>query len=120
MQRARVSALSVKLRPQRARPSQRVRFSGRGFTDRGGVFAHYLRRGRLIRTVRLAKGASGSCGTFSVHRRQFPFRAHQGTYLLQIDQHRRLTDDGPLVKLTIDVRRRPALSPQVRRLALAR
>jgi hypothetical protein len=108
-QRALVSALAVKIRPRRARPDQRVRFIGRGFTDRGAIFAHYLRRGRLIKTVRLTTAPSGKCGTFKAHRRQFPFRPRQGTYLVQIDQHRRLTDDGPLVKLTIDVRRRPAL-----------
>jgi hypothetical protein len=107
--RALVSALAVKVRPRRARPDQRVQFVGRGFTDRGAIFAHYLRRGKLIKTIRLKTAPSGKCGTFKAHRRQFPFRPRQGTYLVQIDQHRRLTDDGPLVKLTIDVRRRPAL-----------
>jgi hypothetical protein len=107
-QRAFVSALAVKVRPRRARPSQRVHFRGRGFTDRGAIYAHYLRRGALLKTVRLAQVSSGACGTFKAHRRQFPFRPDIGTYLLQIDQHRPLTDDGPLVKLSIDVRRRPA------------
>jgi len=104
---ANVTELAVRVRPRRARPAQRVRFRGRGFTDRGGIYAHYLRRGRLRRTVRLARAASGPCGTFSVRRRQFPFRPRQGTWRVQIDQHRRLTDDGPLVTLSIDVRRRP-------------
>jgi hypothetical protein len=105
---SKVTALAVHVRPARARPSQRVRFKGRGFTDTGAIYAHYLRRGVLLRTVRLAKAPSGDCGTFTSRRPQFPFRPHRGTYLVQIDQHHRLTDDGPLVKLTIDVRRRPA------------
>jgi hypothetical protein len=107
-QRALVSALAVRVHPRRARPSQKVHFVGRGFTDRGAIYAHYSRHGRLLRTVRLARASSGPCGTFSARRRQFPFRPRQGAYLVQIDQHRRLTDDGPLVRLTIDVRRRPA------------
>ncbi len=102
-----VSALAVRAKPKRARPTQKVRFRGRGFTDRGTIYAHYLRRGRLVKTVRFGR-PSGACGTFSVRRRQFPFRPRTGTYLVQIDQHRRLTDDGPLVRLTIDVRRRPS------------
>jgi hypothetical protein len=108
-QTTRVSALAVTVKPPRARPAQRVRFHGRGFTDTGGIYAHYLRRGDLVRTVRLARAASGACGTFTAKRRQFPFRPRRGTYLVQIDQHRRLTDDGPLVKLIIDVRRRPVV-----------
>jgi hypothetical protein len=107
-----VTALSVKVRPRRARPSQRVRFRGRGFTDLGAIYAHYIRRGKLLKTVRLATASSGACGTFTARRRQFPFRPELGTYLVQIDQHHRLTDDGPLFKLTIDVRRRPAQRAQ--------
>ena len=78
------------VRPKRARPSQRVTFSGRGFTTPGPVFAHYVRRGKVRETVRLARTTSGPCGTFSVRRRQFPFRRPRlGTWLLQVDQHRR-------------------------------
>lgn len=101
------SALSVRVTPRRARPASTVRFRGRGFTDQGGVYAHYLRRGKLRRTVRLAKAASGACGRFDVRAPQFPFKPKQGTWRLQIDQHRRLSDEGPLINLSIDVRRRP-------------
>jgi hypothetical protein len=42
-----------------------------------------------------------------VKARQFPFRPHRGVWLVQVDQHRKLSDRGPLVQLTVDVRRRP-------------
>lgn len=104
---SKVTALVVHVRPKRARPAQRVRFRGRGFTDSGPIYAHYLRRGKLRRTVRLARAGSGACGAFSVRRPQFPFRPRQGVWRVQIDQHSRLGDDGPLIVLAIDVRRRP-------------
>ena len=104
---SRVTDLGVTLRPKLARPSQRVRFSGSGFTDPRPIYAHYVRKGVLIRTVRLAARPATACGRFSVRRKQFPFRPRTGTYLVQIDQHSALSDAGPLVKLTIDVRRRP-------------
>ena len=104
---SRVAELAVRVTPRRARPSQRVRFRGRGFTDPGGIYAHYLRRGRLRRTVRLARAATGPCGRFDVRAPQFPFRPRQGSWRVQIDQHRRLTGDGPLFNLLVDVRRRP-------------
>src|SRR4051794_11323661 len=48
-----VTALGVRLRPSRARPSRRVRFIGSGFTEGTSVFAHYVRAGKLRKTVRL-------------------------------------------------------------------
>jgi hypothetical protein len=104
---SKVSALTVKVRPKRAAPSRRVRFHGRGFTTGGGIYAHYLRRNKLRKTVRLARTTEGDCGTFSVRRPQFPFRPRQGVWRVQVDQRKRLLDEGPLVNLTIDVRRRP-------------
>lgn len=105
---ARVSNLAIKVRPRRARPGQRIRFRGRGFTDPGAaVYAHYLRRGaaRPRRTVRLVKRPHGPCGTFSVRRRQFPFTPKAGPWTVQIDQHRAFTADGPLVNLLVLVAR---------------
>jgi hypothetical protein len=105
---ARASELAVRVTPARARPAQRVRFRGRGFTGGGAVYAHYLRKGALRRTVRLADGAEGPCGRFDVRAPQFPFRPREGSWRVQIDQHPRLTGEGPLINLLIDVRRRPA------------
>ena len=86
---SRVAALDLELRPARARPSSRVVFHGHGFTDPGPVFAHYLYRGKVRKTVRLAR-PRGHCGHFRVRRVQLPIRRPRvGTWTLQADQHRR-------------------------------
>ena len=50
---------------------------------------------------------AGPCGTFSVKRRQFPFRPRTGRWLLQIDQQRAYAASPAttFVKLEIFVRR---------------
>lgn len=106
-----VTALAVRLRPKQARPRRRVRFIGRGFTDPGAIYAHYIRKNVLRRTVKLTDTPEGDCGTFSVRRRQFPFRPGQGVWRIQVDQHPDLTTDGPLVNLAVDVKRRPLTEP---------
>lgn len=108
---SRVTALAVAMRPKTALTRQRVRISGRGFTGAAPIYAHYVRRGVLRRTVRLADAPTGACGTFSVHRRQFPFRPSQGVWRIQVDQQADLTADGPLVNLAVDVKRRPQTRP---------
>jgi hypothetical protein len=103
-----VTALSVTTTPARARPSRRVLFSGRGFTEARPVFAHYLFRGRLRRTVRLAP-AVGECGTFAVHARQIPLRhPHTGRWTVDFDQRHRYGDRPPVRdRLIVTVRRVP-------------
>jgi hypothetical protein len=67
-----------------------VRFRGRGFTGPGAVYGHYLNRGRVRKTVKLARHPGAPCGTFSVKRRQIPVRKPRlGQWLLQIDQQRK-------------------------------
>jgi hypothetical protein len=84
-----VTNLGVTLRPNPAKPSQKVRFRGRGFTKAAPVFAHYLFGGVLQKTVKLAQRPVVPCGVFSVKRRQIPVRnARVGDWLLQIDQQR--------------------------------
>jgi hypothetical protein len=85
---ARVTELDVVLRPRTASPRSRVRYRGRGFTTPGAVYAHYIHRGKLRRTVRLAR-TTGACGTFSVRRRQLPIRRPRlGRWTIQVDQQR--------------------------------
>lgn len=102
-----VSELAVRVKPRQARPTQKVTFRGRGFTGPGAIYAHYSRKGKLRRTVKLADAPSGPCGTFVARAPQFPFRPQRGTWRVQIDQQRELSDEGPLIQLSIDVRRRP-------------
>jgi hypothetical protein len=84
-----VTNLAVTLRPRRARPSRRVRFSGRGFTLAAPVYGHYVFGGELRRTVRLAPASGLPCGTFHTRRRQIPVRRPAtGRWILQVDQQR--------------------------------
>jgi hypothetical protein len=106
-----VTALDVRVRPANAKPSSRVRFRGRGFTGGPPVYAHYVRKGRLRKTVLLAT-ATGPCGTFDVRRRQLPIRRpHVGRWMVQIDQERVFSETprSVSVQLTIDVSREPRI-----------
>jgi|1186.fasta_scaffold456774_1 hypothetical protein len=105
-----VTALDVTVKPANARPSSRVRFRGRGFTGGPAVYGHYLRNGRLRKTVLLAS-TSGPCGTFDVRRRQLAVKhPHRGRWTLQIDQAAtwRAEPQSVRVLLVIDVTRGPA------------
>jgi hypothetical protein len=106
---SRVSALSVKVRPKKARASQTVTFTGRGFTDPSTpVYLHYTLGGRNRRTVKLAQ-PTGPCGTFSVRRRQFPMRRPaSGNWTLRIEQDPRWRElpVRPAVLIDVRVRRR--------------
>jgi hypothetical protein len=84
-----VTSLSVTLRPKRARPSRKVRFSGRGFTQDQPVWGHYLFGGKVRKTIRLARRPVQPCGIFHARRRQIPVRRPAvGVWTLQVDQQR--------------------------------
>ena len=102
----RVTALSVTVSPTKAKPTQRVTISGRGFTMPGAAYAHYTRGNRDRRTVRLAT-PKGPCGTFKVRRRQFPMRRPAtGLWILRVDQDKRfrVTPKTAFVDLEIFVK----------------
>ncbi len=85
---AKVTALSVTSSPARPRStSSKVRLRGRGFTNPLlPVYAHYVFRDKVRRTVQIGK-PFGDCGQFSVRRRQFPVKKpHVGTWIVQFDQ----------------------------------
>lgn len=86
------AALDVTLKPPSARPSQRIRFKGLGFTEDTPIYAHYVRKGKLRKTVRMAR-RPGECGGFKVRRRQFPMKNPDlGRWTVQFDQSKQLVD----------------------------
>jgi hypothetical protein len=102
------TALGVTLKPASARPSKRIRFKGRGFTEDKPIYAHYVRKGKLRKTVRMAR-RPGDCGSFKKRRRQIPVKnPGLGTWTVQFDQSKRLVDPAvtPInfVRLMIRVR----------------
>jgi len=105
---SRVTALGLQLKPRKAKPSRRVRFRGRGFAEAGGVvYAHYVRAGKVRRTVRLGV-AKGPCGRIDVMRRQFPIRKPRvGRWTLQVDNQPSYSAEpvSVVVRIPIDVKK---------------
>ena len=105
-----VTRLSVEQSPSRASTADRVRFRGRGFTQpNAAVYAHYVFAGKSRKTVKLGL-PQGPCGTFSVKRKQFPFKnsPRVGVWTIQFDQYPQYDPKaGVRVPMTIKVRRTP-------------
>jgi hypothetical protein len=102
-----VTALDMRLKPRRTAPQRQVRFLGRGFTDGDEVFGHYLRRGKLRKTVSLG-APQGPCGRVDVRGRQIPVRNPRvGRWVLQVDNAAEYTPvpPGVSVEVPITVRR---------------
>lgn len=103
-----VTAFDVGITPATAAPSSKVRFRGRGFTQPGAVYGHYLVRGHVRKTVRFTKRPTAPCGTFNAKRRQIPVKKPRlGQWTLQIDQekkYRRAPERGA-IKVIIRVQR---------------
>ena len=100
---SRVTALALRLKPGKARPSQRVRFIGRGFTDGTGVYGHYVRRSKLRKTVSLGP-PQGPCGTVDVRRKQIPVkRPKRGHWTLQVDNQLDYSPRPAGVSVRIDI-----------------
>jgi hypothetical protein len=102
---SRVTALAMRLEPKLASPSRRVRFIGRGFTDGPMVYGHYVRKGKVRKTVKLG-APQGPCGRVSVKRPQIPIkRAANGRWTLQVDNQPAYSADpvGVLVRILITV-----------------
>ena len=102
---SRVTALAMRLKPKLASPSRRVRFVGRGFTDGPMVYGHYVRKGKVRKTVELGP-PHGPCGRVSVKRRQIPIKhAANGRWTLQVDNQQTYSADpvSVLVRIFITV-----------------
>ena len=107
---SKVTALSVTSSPTKPRNTKtRVRFRGRGFTDRlKPIYAHYVFNGKVRQTVQIGK-PFGDCGQFSVRRRQFPMRnPHVGAWIVQFDQEQAYNPNATaFARLRIVVSRKP-------------
>jgi hypothetical protein len=89
---SRTTALGVTLKPRRARPSKRIRFKGSGFTGDAPVYAHYVYKGKLRKTVRMARETS-ECGGWRARRPQIPVADPKtGNWTVQFDQSKRYRD----------------------------
>jgi hypothetical protein len=101
---AKAAALGVDIKPKRARPSQRIRFSGLGFTADKPVYAHYTRKGRQIERVRMVR-RTGECGAWSARRPQFPMKdPSQGVWWVQFDQSKKFVDGSVRAPNSVFVR----------------
>ena len=107
---AQTSALGVSVKPQQARPSQKIRFKGLGFTADKPVYAHYTHRGKERKRIRLVN-RPGTCGAWNVRRPQFPMDSpDQGRWVIQFDQSKRYVNGttgrlaSVFVRLQIDVK----------------
>jgi hypothetical protein len=110
---SKTTALGLSVKPRRARPSKKVRFKGSGFTGAKGVYAHYVYKNKLRKTVRMVR-KTGTCGTWIAHKRQIPVKApKQGLWTVQFDQSKKYIDatkpgstlDSVFVRLGISVTR---------------
>jgi hypothetical protein len=110
---SRVTRLAVEQRPARAATRDRVTFRGRGFTELlKPIYAHYVFAGKAQKTVRIGL-PTGPCGTFSIKRRQFPFKnsPRRGVWTIQFDQTKAY-DPKAGVNFRLEVRVRKAVKPQ--------
>ena len=109
---SKVTRLYVEQRPARAATSDRVRFRGAGFLKDAPVYAHYVFAGKSRRTVRIGR-PRGDCGTFSVRRKQFPFRKNPrvGVWTIWFDQEARYSPKTE-VRVPLIIRVRPAIRPE--------
>lgn len=71
--------------PAPERPSQRVKFTARGFETGKRVYAHFRYEGRTRRTVSLGV-AAGPCGVTSRRMRALPTELRYGKWYVYVDQ----------------------------------
>ena len=105
---AKTTALDVTLKPPEAPPWRRIRFKGLGFTKHKPIWAHYVHKGKLRKTVRMAR-RPGECGGFTARRRQIPIkRPGLGRWIVQFDQSKRFVDPElrPIVFVRVEIRLR--------------
>jgi hypothetical protein len=90
------------------RPGRRTALEALGFVGTASttLYAHYVRRGRLVKTARIG-ALSGPCADLETRFRQFPFKTKPGaTYRVVFDTTRAYPNrDGGIVYPRVKVRR---------------
>jgi len=82
----RVARFAMRVKPSRANPRRRVRWSFSGFPQGSTIYGHVSRGGHTS-THRFGR-AQGACGTLKTHARLLPIprkRVHTGMYKIQVD-----------------------------------
>jgi hypothetical protein len=86
--RVRVSEAMVRVRPLTGRPTRIRRIAAVGFTTGRTLWAHLVRRGRVLRNFRIG-ALRGPCHDLTTRRRLFRSSPSFGRYLIQFDTSRR-------------------------------
>ncbi|MBA3300260.1 MAG: hypothetical protein H0T15_00190 [Thermoleophilaceae bacterium] len=90
-----VTPFGVVFSPNSGDPRKlRVTYRGFGFGPNKRVYLHYVKGGKLKTTVSLAV-TQGDCGSLSVKKRLFPFRASRGTWTFQYDTSKKYSRSTP-------------------------
>jgi hypothetical protein len=103
---AKSTALGVSVKPSTAKPSDRILFKGSGFTEDRAIYAHYVHKGKVRKTVRMARRPR-ACGGFRTRRRQIPItNPGLGDWTVQFDQFKRFVDPAaqPIVYVRLGIR----------------
>lgn len=86
-----------------ARPGKRTRVRAYGFgpvngeSFSGSLYAHYLRGGKLVKTVKVGE-LKEPCGDLQTRMRQFPFAARPGKYSVDFDAVKRYSKKAPGIR----------------------
>lgn len=86
--------------PIRARPGRRTTVRAIGWVGGASttLYAHYLRKGRHVATVKVGE-LTGACGDLSARMREFPFRrARPGSYTVRFDTSRVFPNDDSWIR----------------------
>jgi len=71
--------------PSRARPTDKVKYTVRGFLPGTNVYAHFRFAGKTVKDIKLGK-ATAPCGQVSRRMRLIPATPHAGTWGVYMDQ----------------------------------
>ena len=92
---AKTTALAVSVKPEKARPSKRIRFKGAGFTDDKPVYAHYVYKNKVRKTVRMARKHRHLRRPGASSARQIPVEdPGTGLWTVQFDQSKKYHAPG--------------------------